>query len=162
MIYTRNVLTKENIEHIFDLYHTLPNRIIINDFKQDRYYASNTGHFMIAEYTLEEFDDILKDISDRHGQLFDNVNYIRILKYNATCFIPKHKDAYDSNVQKSSSKSSIIQLNDPNFYIGGNLIIDENITDLQPGDMVTYPFNVVHEVKKIHKGIRYVLNLRHN
>jgi hypothetical protein len=162
MIYTRNVLTKENIEHIFDLYHTLPNRIIINDFEQDRYYASNTGHFMIAEYTLEEFDDILKDILDRHGRLFDNVNYIRVLKYNATCFIPKHKDAYNSNLQKSSSKSSIIQLNSPNFYIGGNLIIDENITDLQPGDMVTYSFGVVHEVKKVHKGIRYVLNIRHN
>jgi hypothetical protein len=158
-MYTRNVLTDEHIDHIFDLYHTLPNLVNVNGEEIERFYGSLTGHFVIAEFSFDEVDDILKHIKT-YMSADVKVTYVRLLKYNPTCFIPRHKDGFNS-FQQPSSKSSIIQLNDPNSYIGGELIVNEDVTDLQKGDMITYNYDNIHQVKKVNKGIRYVLNLRH-
>jgi predicted 2-oxoglutarate/Fe(II)-dependent dioxygenase YbiX len=86
--------------------------------------------------------------------------YCRILKYGYNGFIAKHVDSYAEKTQQATDLSIIIQLSDPASYKGGELIIENQLMDLQPGDMLAYTYEHEHEVKRVKEGIRYVINLR--
>lgn len=164
MIYSaKNVLDQSAINKLFELYRNSNNIVVLDGVAQDRHMSSTVGHFMLSEFTTDEiafaWDSAKPALETAIGTSIDLV-YARLLKYNKTCFIPNHTDAYDSNFQKENDLSVIIQLNSPAEYEGGAMIVSKQLIELEPGDSVFYTYEHEHQVSKIKRGIRYVLNLR--
>lgn len=163
------LLDSSDINFLFDLYRNSNNIFNDNGNVTDRHIASHVGHFVLSFFTKEEINSVWQKIYPVLDSLFDGeiiFNSARILKYNKTCFIPKHTDSSsrvntpDSGITNSNSYSLIVQLNDPYSYFGGDLIVSDEIINLQPGDGVSYTFEHEHEVTLVRRGARYVLNLR--
>ena len=51
-------------------------------------------------------------------------------------------------------------MSDTDQYKGGKVIVNDTEYNLDPGDALIYDFKVLHEVRPIKQGIRYVMNLR--
>lgn len=164
MIYRENnVLSTEQIDKIFDLYRNSTNWIELDGLWQERHVPSTIGHFLITEFTSSEIDfawHSIKPALDRQTGTDVSLVYARLLKYNRSCHIPPHLDAYDSIFQRDNDLSVIIQLNSAQDYVGGAMIVSKTLIELEPGDSVFYTYNHEHQVSKIKRGVRYVLNLR--
>lgn len=164
MIYSaKNVLTQSTIDQIFELYRNSNNIVILDGVAQDRHMSSTVGHFMLTEFNADEISfvwDIAKPALETAMGGSIELVYARVLKYNRTCFIPSHIDTYDNNFQRENDLSVIIQLNSPADYEGGTMIVSKQLIELEPGDSVFYTYEHEHQVSKIKRGIRYVLNLR--
>lgn len=163
MIYrANNVLSQTQIDKIFQIYRNSNNWIELDGVWRERHAPSSIGKFLLTIITEEEFKDIwkaIKPVLDKHTGSDVKLIYCRVLKYNSTCFIPNHVDS-TSNLQQDSDLSVIIQLNAPDSYIGGAMIVSKQLIELQSGDAVFYTYDHEHEVKTIKQGVRYVLNLR--
>lgn len=164
MIYLeKSLLSQTDLDFLFDLYRNSTNWTVIDGHQAERHSVSVVGHLMISAFSEEEIHPIWDKVKDKVvAQLGCDVElaYARILKYNKTCFVQKHLDGYNPNHQKESDVSFILQLNDPNDYVGGAMIVNKQLIELRPGDAVFYTYDEEHEVKVIKSGIRYVLNLR--
>jgi hypothetical protein len=155
----KQVLSPGQIDQIMAMYRDSTNNVMLNGEYQDRHYASTIGHFQISEFTTDEVSRFWPDVKNNIPVNTELV-YARVLKYNRSCFIPKHVDSFASEYQQENDISVIIQLNDPNDYVGGLLLIGGKLQNMAPGDMVLYTYEEEHEVKTVRRGTRYVLNLR--
>ena len=140
------------------MYRNTLNNVTIDGIDRDRHYPSAVGHFMISEFTKEEFAPYWQIIQPNLEIDVDLV-YTRVLKYNKTCHIPPHIDAYSPS-QTENDISLICQLCEPNSYIGGDMIVSDRKINLDLGDAVYYTYEHEHAVTPVESGIRYVLNLR--
>ena len=61
---------------------------------------------------------------------------------------------------QESDLSVILQLNHPDDYKGGDMMIDGELVEMNQGDMVYYTYDVRHGVMQVKNGSRYVVNLR--
>lgn len=156
---SKNLLTPDLTSFLLDLYRTLPNRVSIENQIRDRHYPSAIGHFMVSEFSKDEFEPYWKHIEPRLNHRLELI-YARVLKYNVGCYIEPHLDTYNSTTQTQSDVSLIIQLNDPNEYEGGDMVINNRKQKLNIGDAVYYTYDAEHGVTPVTKGIRYVANLR--
>jgi predicted 2-oxoglutarate/Fe(II)-dependent dioxygenase YbiX len=156
-------LSPEVIDAVNTLYSECNNSVVINTNTVDRHWASTVGHFLITEFTAEEFamvwENIKTQLANSVGAELEYV-YGRVLKYNKTCYIPSHVDTFDPSFQKSSDISVLVGLNEDTDYAGGDLIIEKTRYRLTPGDAVYYTYEHPHEVTPIRKGVRKVINLR--
>lgn len=155
----KKVLSSEQIQLLMRMYSDCTNTVLLNGEYQDRHYPSAIGHFMITEFTLNEVERFWPDVQ-KNIPVNTELVYARVLKYNRSCFIPKHVDTFASEWQQENDISVIIQLNDPAEYVGGLLLIQDKLQNMSPGDMVLYTYDAEHEVKTVRRGVRYVLNLR--
>jgi predicted 2-oxoglutarate/Fe(II)-dependent dioxygenase YbiX len=159
--FKKSLVDQTDLDFLFDLYRNSTNW---DDERQsERHAVSIVGHLLVSSFTQKEIEPIWSKVKNTiSAQLGCDIElaYARILKYNKTCFIQKHLDTYRPEYQKESDISLILQLNDPNDYVGGAMIVNKQLIELQPGDAVYYTYDEVHEVKVIKSGIRYVLNLR--
>jgi predicted 2-oxoglutarate/Fe(II)-dependent dioxygenase YbiX len=160
-IVIRNALTPELIDHSFKLWQNSALQFTDDTGQlRDRVSASTVGHFIVSYWTQKEFQpllDHLQPIIDKHisNPMF---NDFRILKYSSQCFIPKHLDgSYSAN---NNTHNLIIQMSEPDNYKGGKVIVNDTEYKLEPGDALVYDFKVLHEVRPIKQGLRYVMNLR--
>ncbi len=81
-----------------------------------------------------------------------------INKYVVGSFFKKHMDVggkNDSNFERV--KTLIVNLSDKNDYVGGDLIIDNNIVSKEVGSAFLFSSNTLHELKELTYGIRYSL-----
>jgi predicted 2-oxoglutarate/Fe(II)-dependent dioxygenase YbiX len=163
MIYfERSLISQSQIDFLFDLYRNSANWVELDGEWTERHFSSTVGHFLLSEFTEKEINPVWETVKPKLDlQLNCNTKlvYARILKYNKTCFIQNHVDGYDPN-QQENDISLILQLNSPNLYNGGAMIVSKQLIDLEPGDAVFYTYEHEHEVKPIKSGVRYVLNLR--
>lgn len=164
MIYfEKAAINQEQIQFLFDLYRHSKNWVCIDGEWGERHTASGLGHFLLSEFSKEEISTVWDVIRPKlEMQLRSSVDlvYARLLKYNRTCFIQNHVDSYTASWQAQSDISFILQLNDPQSYKGGSMIVSKQLIELSPGDAVFYTYDHEHEVKPIKSGVRYVLNLR--
>lgn len=152
-----NLLSQEDIEFLFHLYKN-SNNIYINNHG-----GSSAGNFVLSYFTKEEIEPVWNKICPRLSQCLGEsveLKSARILKYNISCFAPKHYDRNSDGVLNMNYHSLIAQLNDPTSYLGGKLKISNQFFDLNLGDAVSYTYDHEHEVSPVRQGIRYVLNLR--
>ena len=56
----------------------------------------------------------------------------------------------------------IIELNHPDDYEGGDMMVDGELVEMEQGDMVYYTYDVRHGVMQVKSGSGYVVNLRCN
>jgi len=160
-IVIKNALTPELLDYSFKLWQDSSLQFTDDTGQlRDRVSASTVGHFIVSYWTQKEFQpllDHLQPIVDKHisNPMF---NDFRILKYSSRCFIPKHLDGTDP--AKSNTHNLIIQMSDTDQYKGGKVIVNDTEYHLDPGDALIYDFKVLHEVRPIKQGIRYVMNLR--
>lgn len=90
-----------------------------------------------------------KWINEPHG-IFRN--------YSKNDFFVKHKDNVDSIGAHKRYLTISIQLTSPDSYIGGDVIINEEINlNRNKGNTIMWGTNVPHEVTKIEKGFRNAL-----
>lgn len=84
----------------------------------------------------------------------------RVLHYPPGTKLGKHLDGPTLNGDNFSNSGFIVQLNDPRSYLGGHLLMDGNLIDLDIGDGVYYSYSVPHEVKLVRKSDRWISNIR--
>jgi len=154
----KNLLTHDECELIMYMYRSLSNTVIIDDQVRDRHYPSAVGHFMISEFSADEFASLWDSLSTRLNNEYKLI-YTRVLKYNRTCHIPEHVDGFTES-QQPNDVSLICQLCEPSSYIGGEMIVSQRQINLEKGDAVYYTYDHEHAVNYVEKGVRYVLNLR--
>jgi hypothetical protein len=161
--HAENVVSVETIGKAFEAYRTLPGQVFIDNTLMDRAWASTIGHFIIHEFASSELPGLWSEVKpwleQSTGSTCELV-YARILKYNPTCYIPRHVDSVDVKHQNVNNLSVLIGMVPPEEYKGGELIIDNRLFELDTGDIVYYTYEHPHEVKKIKEGVRYVVNLR--
>lgn len=161
----RAALSARAIERIYDLYRTLPNQVQLETQPNpiDRHTVALVGKFMLSKFSHAEFDFVWQEVQpiiERELGTDVELVYARVLKYNKTCFIPRHLDSATERSNDYSDISVIIQITDPASYAGGEIILNKELFELTGGDMIFYTYDVEHEVKPIRDGIRYVVNLR--
>lgn len=161
--HAENVVSVDTIDNAFNAYRTLPGQVFIDNTSMDRGWASTVGHFIIHEFTPGELPGLWWEVKpwleQNTGSTCELV-YTRILKYNPTCYIPRHVDSVDLDHQHENDLSVLIGMVPPDQYKGGELIIDNRMFELDTGDIVYYTYEHPHEVKKVKEGVRYVVNLR--
>lgn len=161
--FDKNVVSVDTIDSIFQAYWNLPNTVELDGEQVDRSWASTVGHFMLREFANNEVEFLWREIKPWLAlKTMSNIEliYTRVLKYNDTCYIPRHVDTYSSDFQRENDLSVLIGMVSPDQYTGGSLIIEDNLFDLDVGDAVFYTYEHPHEVKKVKSGVRYVINLR--
>ena len=161
----KSALSYKAIEEVFKLYHNSTNLVKLeqNEKVVDRHTIGLVGKFLLSKFSREEFSFVWEEIKPRIENELEcgmDLVYARVLKYNYSCAIPKHLDAYTEGNQEPSDISVIIQITEPSAYKGGEMIAGNQLVELELGDMIFYTYDVEHEVKPIKDGIRYVINLR--
>lgn len=89
-----------------------------------------------------------------------HISSFRIMHYPPGTKLGRHTDGSGLRGDEESNSGFIVQLNDPKSYVGGHLLMDSNIIDLEVGDGVFYKYSVPHEVKLVRKSDRWISNLR--
>ena len=161
----RDLLSSEAITRAFALFRSLPNQVLIDGEQVDRHAPSAVGHFLLAKFTLEEFDFVWQEVQE---QIKDHsLVYARILKYNRGLKSSIFQFigvlgfwGFGVLGQNESNKSLIIQMNPTADFKGGAPFVNNELIELEPGDGVLYEYKEQHEVKPVLKGLRYVINLR--
>lgn len=157
----KNALTPELIDYSFKLWQDSALQFTDDTGQlRDRVSASTVGHFIVSYWTQKEFQPLLDHLKPQVEEYVSNpvFNDFRILKYSLKCFIPRHIDGTDT--LRNNTHNVIIQLSEPDTYKGGKVIVNDTEYNLDPGDALIYDFKVVHEVRPIKQGLRYVMNLR--
>lgn len=149
------VLDLPTILDIYKMYRELPNQVDLQGLVTERHWPSFVGHFLVTKFSHEEFDFAWKKIKTA----LPNCNLVeaRILKYSLGSHIPPHLDMHEA---QESDLSVILQLNHPDDYKGGDMMIDGELVEMNQGDMVYYTYDVRHGVMQVKNGSRYVVNLR--
>jgi len=83
---------------------------------------------------------------------------MNILRYRPGCFTRMHVD-YKPHFANFAKITAIVQLVDPDSYVGGLLHVTEegDPVRLECGDCVVFPSVVMHGVSRVDKGARIVL-----
>lgn len=148
-------LSLSTVLDVFAKYRELPNVVNINGVIKDRHWPSFVGHFMVSKFSNEEFDFVWQEV--KHLLPECTLVEARVLKYSTTSHIPPHLDMHE---HEASDLSVIIQLNHPDDYEGGDMIVENLLQELNQGDMVYYSYDYRHSVGRVRQGSRYVVNLR--
>jgi len=158
----KQALSHKAIENVYDLYRNSVNSVYIDDHWCDRFAPLLVGKAMLAKYTPEEFDFVWKEVKPHIEEKMGNTEliYSRIIKYNPGCYIQEHVDGVIYTNKQEHNLSVIIAITDQKDYRGGEMYIDGEYIEQEPGDMIFYGYDVPHEIKPIKTGIRYVINLR--
>lgn len=149
------VLDLATILKVYTMYRELPNQVDLKGLVTERHWPSFVGHFLISKFSNEEFDFVW-DIVKPHLPACKLVE-ARILKYSTNSHIPPHTDMHE---REDSDLSVIIQLNHPDDYVGGDMVVNSELQDLNQGDLIYYDYDTKHAVNRVVKGSRYVVNLR--
>lgn len=160
-IVIRNALSPELLDYSFKLWQDSALQFTDDTGQlRDRVSASTVGHFIVSYWTQKEFQPILDHLETQIDKHVPNpvFNDFRILKYSLHCFIPRHLDGTDT--LRNNTHNVIIQMSDTDNYKGGKVIVNDTEYKLEPGDALIYDFKVLHEVRPIKQGLRYVMNLR--
>lgn len=160
-IVIKNALSSELIDYSFKLWQN--SSLQFTDDKgelRDRVSSSSIGHFIVSYWTQKEFKPIIDHITKTVAEHFPNPVFtdMRILKYSLNCYIPNHIDGSDT--LRNNTHNVIIQMSEEDDYIGGKVIVNDKEYKLDPGDALIYDFKVLHEVRPVKQGLRYVMNLR--
>lgn len=73
------------------------------------------------------------------------------IHYPEGCFFKRHSDGLVIH------KTLVIQLSDAKDYEGGELVVENIITSKELGNVILFPAQLIHEVKKVTRGERYSL-----
>jgi predicted 2-oxoglutarate/Fe(II)-dependent dioxygenase YbiX len=84
---------------------------------------------------------------------------VRIMHYPTGSCMTDHLDGW-SEIDGESNSGLIVQLNDPQSYMGGYLNIEREFIDLNVGDAVHYGYEHLHGVSKIKESERWILSVR--
>ena len=152
-----NVLSLSDIISVFKEYKGLTNTVEINGIAKDRHWPSFVGHFLLSKFTEEEMQNAWNK-TKKHLPPCELVE-ARVLKYSTNSHIPAHKDEHEF---EQSDLSAIVQLNHPDDYTGGDMVVEGQLITLNQGDMIYYDYNAMHGVHRVKQGSRYVLNFRCN
>lgn len=150
-----NVLSLSDIISVFKEYKGLTNTVEINGIAKDRHWPSFVGHFLLSKFTEEEMQNAWNK-TKKHLPPCELVE-ARVLKYSTNSHIPAHKDEHEF---EQSDLSVIVQLNHPDDYTGGDMVVEGQLITLNQGDMIYYDYNAMHGVHRVKQGSRYVLNFR--
>ena len=157
MIVIKDLLDVELISDIYNLYENSTNSVIIDGKKRDRYSLPPWGVFLLSKFTYDECKFVWDNIKDKLEGYKPEV--FKMLKYKRNHYLPKHIDVSKSG-DNPTNASLIIQLSNPDYYSGGEAIVGNQIVELKQGDGVIYSYGEEHEVKKVTKGTRFVMNIR--
>ena len=79
------------------------------------------------------------------------------IEYGNGDYFNKHIDyGYTDNIENKRVCSVIIQLSDESEYIGGDLIVEGNLSSKKIGTLIVFKSTDMHEVTKITSGNRKV------
>jgi|TARA_R110002153_G_scaffold209467_3_gene362003 hypothetical protein len=157
----KSLLPFELVDYAFNLWRKSGLQFVDDNGQvRDRVSASAVGKFIVSYWTQDEFKPIMDHIKDKIEEHVPDATFndFRILKYTKGCSIPTHIDGLDT--LRSNTHNVIIQLSSPEDYKGGKVIINNELYDMEPGDGLIYDFKVLHEVRPVKEGIRYVMNIR--
>jgi hypothetical protein len=87
-----------------------------------------------------------------------NIPTIKIMKYGVGGSLAQHQDFSKYGVD-IIFKTILIQLSESDDYVGGDLIVDNQIQDRNIGSATVISPTAIHEVTKLKKGERYSLVL---
>ena len=150
-----DVLSLSDILSVFKEYKELSNTVEINGIAKDRHWPRFVGHFLLSKFTEEEMQNAWNK-TKKHLPPCELVE-ARVLKYSTNSHIPAHKDEHEF---EQSDLSVIVQLNHPDDYTGGDMVVEGQLISLKQGDMIYYGYNAMHGVHRVKQGSRYVLNFR--
>jgi len=116
---------------------------------QDLEYNENTSwvYDKVKSYISDNVE--CEWIGEPHG-VFRN--------YSENDFFVKHKDNVDASIADRRYLTVSIQLSNPTDYIGGDIIVNDEIKlNRTKGNTILWGTNVPHEVTKIKNGFRNAL-----
>lgn len=97
------------------------------------------------DYENEYIIEVLKILNEQIENLYKHRTYIQ--RFNSEKKCKPHRD--------TSNYTSILLLNDE--FIGGDLIINNNNSNLKLGELIIFDSNEIHYIDKVIDGQRYTL-----
>jgi predicted 2-oxoglutarate/Fe(II)-dependent dioxygenase YbiX len=91
------------------------------------------------------------------------VTSFRPMLYEAGAWLRNHLDSPSNEYEGESTHSLNIMLVDPSSFDGGHFLIGNDqrrYIELAQGDGIMYDYSQLHEVKRISKGKRWIINVR--
>lgn len=85
-------------------------------------------------------------------------DYVKIAKYSEGDYFEPHHD-FNFYGKGHIYKTLVIQLTDPNDYLGGDFYVNNYPKSRFRGDYSLFLSSEIHEVKKIEKGTRFSLTI---
>ena len=86
------------------------------------------------------------------------IKSFRLIHYPPKTRIGLHRDGWMES-DGESNHGLIIQLNDPQSYKGGHLMVNNIMMNMNIGDATLYHYSDPHEVKMVKSGNRWIANL---
>jgi len=144
MVSYNNFLTKGECEYIINYTHTsYPISNVVEGRNLQLYHINNYADFSFLNQKLKSINVI--------NQPVFNIN-----KYNKGCFFSPHVDVGGKNdINRERIKTIIINISNPNTYIGGQLLINDILINQTQGSLFMFNATIKHEVTEITKGFRY-------
>ena len=157
MKYFRNVLDADQCESLIKMLPGLPEKVETGSGKIiDRLHISPQWNYNFYRLGREEVLDIIKIVE---AKISADIVSFRIMHYPAGASIGAHVDSWHP-VDGPSDCGMTIQLNNPKNYVGGEMLMNHTVTDLDQCDGISYTYDEPHEVKKIRFGERWIASLR--
>lgn len=110
-----------------------------------------------AEYVSISDDESLDFILDKIkilGIKSISVKDVSIMKYSTGHYFGPHID-FPKYENDRLNRTIIIQLSNPDDYIGGDLLVKGEAQSRELGSLISIKSNEIHEVTKITHGVRY-------
>lgn len=141
----------------------------INDEGTDKpdYYDPDVRNCQLAKIPFQQLlwmEDLLSEALSEIN--FSNYNFdlvgfsdLQMIEYNKGTYFKRHLDNFLGEMEYQRKITFIIQLTDPDEYVGGDLVVytheDEEIMTRKQGSLIVFPSYTMHEVREVLSGTRH-------
>ena len=126
-----------------------------------RHFHNPRGWFHVFRMTPEESKEYCRSIEQAIPGFV--VASFRPMLYETGAWLRNHLDMPSNDWEGETTHSLNIMLVDPSEFEGGHFLIGNERRrqiELGQGDAVMYDYSQLHEVKRITKGKRWIINVR--
>ena len=163
-----NVITKAQCKQLIETGKSNGfNDAMLGDSNQADYHNPDVRNCQTANLPFKQLlwmEDLLSEALSEIN--FNNYNFdlvgfsdLQVIKYNPGTYFKSHLDTYMGTPEYQRKLTFILQLTDPDEYVGGDLIVythgkGETMTR-QQGSLIVFPAYTMHEVTELLSGTRY-------
>ena len=141
----------------------------IGDSTQPDYYNADVRNCQLANIPFQQILWLQDLLSEGLSEInFNNYNFdlvgfsdLQLIEYNQGTYFKRHLDNFMGEPEYQRKLTFIIQLTDPDEYVGGDLIVytheDAERMTRKQGSLIVFPSYTMHEVTELLSGTRYSL-----
>ena len=139
----------------------------IGDQTRPDYYNADVRNCQLANIPFKQLLWLQDLLSEGLAEInFNNYNFdlvgfsdLQLIEYNKGTYFKRHLDNFLGTPEYQRKLTFIIQLTDPDEYVGGDLVVythqDEERMTRKQGSLIVFPSYTMHEVTEVLSGTRH-------